>query len=112
MTSWLARVALVMAIALCGSSVAAWALAGSQAISRCCCPDVSSCKCSGDDPQPSTQLKRCGNAADITEPIQIVAAQCACPMVTPAGHPARNVSHAPTRPLVDKPAAPPDVPPF
>lgn len=63
-------VPIVLALALIGSSVAAWASAGFSGDTACCCPKPTACKCHDHDREPHpSEMKRCGGDAQLVTPV-------------------------------------------
>lgn len=104
---WLIPV--VTALVLVGQSVAAWAAAGVIGDAECCCPSPDRCKCHGDEPAGSPELRRCNGEAERVAPAPIVAVPPAAPVIereiavvhlapTPPPPPPEDRSEPPVKP--------------
>jgi hypothetical protein len=108
---WL--LSLIAAMTLLGSAMTAWAAAGIQGDSTCCCPDQAKCKCLEDDGKPgeAPTLKRCGGQADWVDPGVVPAIPlAAAPRISDVA--VALIATVDREPIPDSRTLEPETPPF
>jgi len=102
---------IIAVLALLGNAAAAFGAAGTFAMTTCCCPDPTICKCHHDEPQnPDPVLKRC--AGDTVKVMPHLAAFALPEVLEHAVVMSEHVLVTEVLTISDRFAEPPEPPPF